>query len=77
MIYSAYKIEQINFNLFLDTYNANKITIGVNEMGMNDTEMSVRWNNKAWSILEKSVTSPTNNKNSENDEIWDFSRREQ
>ena len=36
------KVEQINVNLFLDTYNSKKQKIGMNEMKMNDYEMSVR-----------------------------------
>jgi len=36
------KVEQINDYVFLDTYRANKIKIGVNEMMVNDSEMCVR-----------------------------------
>jgi len=36
------KVEHINDHLFIDTYKANNITIGVNDMIMNDSEMSVR-----------------------------------
>jgi len=36
------KVEQINDHLFIDTYKANKITIGVNDMTVNDSEMCVR-----------------------------------
>jgi len=49
------QIEQINHNLFVHTYKANKIKIGMNEMRMNDSQMSMRWNNEACSIPEKSV----------------------
>jgi len=31
-----------NDYLFIDTYKSNKIKIGMNEMRMNDSEMSVR-----------------------------------
>ncbi len=46
------KVEQINVNLFLDTYNSNSKKIGMNEMRMNDDEMSMRWSNRARSIPE-------------------------
>jgi len=36
------KVEQINDNLFIDTYKSNNIKIGVNDMTVNDNEMSVR-----------------------------------
>ena len=36
------KVEQIKVNLFLDTYNSKITKIGMNEMKMNDYEMSVR-----------------------------------
>jgi len=36
------KVEQINDHLFVDTYQSNNITIGVNDMTVNDSEMSVR-----------------------------------
>ena len=49
------KVEQINVNLFLDTYNSNNKKIGMNEMRMNDDEMSMRWSNRARSIPEISV----------------------
>jgi len=49
------KVEQINDYLFIDTYKANKIKIGVNEMTVNNIEMCVRRNNEAWSIPEISV----------------------
>ena len=55
VIYSADKIEQINVNLFLDTYNSNNKKIGMNKMRMNDDEMSMRWSNRARSIPEISV----------------------
>jgi len=41
------KVEQINVNVHLDTCNANRIKIGVNEMKTNDSEMSMRCNNNA------------------------------
>ena len=49
------KVEQINVNLFLDTYNSNNKKIGMNEMKMNDDEMSMRWSIRARSIPEISV----------------------
>ena len=49
------KVEQINVNIFLDTYNSNNKKIGMNEMRMNDDEMSMRWSNRARSIPEISV----------------------
>jgi len=36
------KVEQINDHLFIDTYKSNNIKIGVNDMTVNDSEMSVR-----------------------------------
>jgi len=41
------KVEQINDHLFIDTYNSNNIKIGVNDMTVNDSEMSVRWKRQA------------------------------
>jgi len=35
------KVEQINDHLFIDTFKSNNITIGVNDMTVNDSEMSV------------------------------------
>ena len=49
------KVEQINGNLFLDTYNSNNKKIGMNEMNMNDYEMSMRWSIRARSVPEISV----------------------
>jgi len=37
------KVEQINDQLFIDTYKSNNIKIGVNDMTVNDREMCVRW----------------------------------
>jgi len=42
VIYSAYKVEQINDYLFIDTYKSNKIKIRMNEMRVNDSETSIR-----------------------------------
>jgi len=36
------KVEHINDYLFIDTYKANNINIGVNKMTVNDSEMFVR-----------------------------------
>jgi len=36
------KVEQIHDHLFMDTYKSNNITIGVNDMTVNDNEMCVR-----------------------------------
>jgi len=36
------KVEQINDHLFIDTYKSNNIKLGVNDMTVNDSEMSVR-----------------------------------
>jgi len=36
------KVEQINDHLFIHTYKSNNIKIGVNDMTVNDSEMSVR-----------------------------------
>jgi len=36
------KFEQINDHLFIDTYKSNNIKIGVKDMTVNDSEMSVR-----------------------------------
>jgi len=53
------KFEQINDYLFIDTYKSDTIKIGVNEMRVNDSEMSMRWNNDTWLILETSQSVPT------------------
>jgi len=42
VIYNASKFEQINVYLFIDPYKSNKIKIGMNEMRVNDSEMSMR-----------------------------------
>ena len=44
------KVQQINVNLLLDTYNLNKTKTGMNEMKMNDYEMSMRRSNRDRSI---------------------------
>jgi len=49
------KVEQIKDHLFIDTYKSNNITIGVNDMMVNDSKMCVRWKDEAWSIPEISV----------------------
>jgi len=36
------KVEQINDHVFIDTYKSNIIQIGVNDMTVNDSEMSAR-----------------------------------
>ena len=36
------KVEQLNANSFLDTYNSNNKKTGMNEMKMNDYEKSMR-----------------------------------
>jgi len=36
------KVEQINDHIFKDTYKSDNINIGVNDMTVNDSEMSVR-----------------------------------
>jgi len=36
------KVEEINHYLFIDTYKSNNIKTGVNDMTVNDSEMSVR-----------------------------------
>jgi len=36
------RVEQINDYLFIDTYKSNNIQIDVNDMTVNDSEMSVR-----------------------------------
>jgi len=36
------KVEQINDDLFIDTYKSNNINICVNDMTVNDSEMCVR-----------------------------------
>jgi len=33
--------------LFIDTYESNKIQIGMNEMSVNNNAMSMRWNSEA------------------------------
>jgi len=49
------QVEQINDHLFIDTYKSNNMKIGVNDMTVNDSEVSVRWKRQAWSIPEISV----------------------
>ena len=49
------KVEQLNVNSFLDTYNSNNEKTGMNEMKMNDYEMSVRWSNRARLMPETSI----------------------
>jgi len=42
------KVEQINDHLFIDAYyKSNNITIGVNDMTVNDSEMFVSWKDEA------------------------------
>jgi len=36
------KVEQINDHLFIDTYESNKIKVGVNNMTVNESEKCVR-----------------------------------
>jgi len=36
------KVEQVNDHLFIDTYKSNNINLGVNDMTVNDSEMSVK-----------------------------------
>ena len=45
-------VEQINVNLILDTYNSNNKKVGMNEIKMDDFEISVRCSNRARSITE-------------------------
>jgi len=54
-IYSAWKIEQFNDHLFIDTDKSNNMDIGVNDMTGNDSEMYVRWKDEAWLMQEISV----------------------
>ena len=49
------KVEQINVNLFLDTYNSKNKKTGMNEMKMNDYDHECEMNNRARSIPEISV----------------------
>jgi len=49
-------IQYCNWWQFIQKHKSNEILIGMNEIGVNDdSERSMRWNNKAWSIPEKSV----------------------
>jgi len=48
-------VEQLNDYLFIDTYKSIKIKIGMNKIRVNDSEMSIRWNNEAWPIPDISV----------------------
>jgi len=36
------KVEQINDHLFIDSFKSDNMKIGVNDMTVNDSEMSVR-----------------------------------
>jgi len=49
-IYSAIKVEQIKDHLFID--KSNNITIGVNDMTVNDKAKCVRLKDEAWSKPE-------------------------
>jgi len=49
------KVEQINDHLFIDTYKSNSITIGVNDMTVNDSEMSVRWKRQAYYLYHETL----------------------
>jgi len=51
-------VEQININNFLDTDSVNKIKIRMNEMRMNDREMSTRWINESRSRVNTGDISP-------------------
>jgi len=42
------KVEEIIDHLFIDTYKSNNIKIGVNDMTVNDSEMSARWKSQAY-----------------------------
>jgi len=53
VICTAKRVEQINDYLFIDIYNSNKIKNSMNEMRVNACEMSMRWNNKVWSIYRR------------------------
>jgi len=44
-------VEQI-YELFTAIYTSNQTIMGINEMRVNDTQMSMRGNNEAWSIPE-------------------------
>ena len=76
------KVEQINVNLFLDTYNSNNNKTGMNEMKMNAYEMSVWWSNRARSIPEISVqrkprrVQTMEEMKNEKDESWAFLEKE-
>jgi len=50
VIYGAYKVEKINEYLFTETYTSNEIKLGINELKVNDSEISMR--HKAWPIPE-------------------------
>jgi len=50
------KVEQINDHLCIDTYKSKNIKIGVNDMTVNDSEMSVRW--KKTSLVNTGDNSP-------------------
>jgi len=46
------KVEQINADLFIDTYKSDKIKVGVSDMTVNGSKICVRCKNEAWSIPE-------------------------
>jgi len=52
VIYSALKVQQNKLYLFIENYKSNKIKICMNEMRVNNSEMSMRRNNETWSIPE-------------------------
>jgi len=43
----------MTMNLFIDSLTSQIKKIGMNEMRVNNNEMSIKWNNEAWSIPEK------------------------
>jgi len=51
-----YKFSKLCQLIFIDNYKSNKIKIAINEMMMNDSEINMRWINKAWSKPEICVS---------------------
>jgi len=53
IFYNAPKLERLMLNIY--RHKSDQIKLGMNEMKVNDSYMSIRRNNEAWSIPEKSA----------------------
>jgi len=62
----------LNDYLFMGAYEWNKIHIYMNEMRVNDSEMSMRWNSEAWPITGYIIPSRIKTKEEKNSETYGF-----